>query len=106
MQPNEQSTDFLDDISIPTGCDLYYSFSVQPVDLTGCSAQFITTFGTFAVQLVVTADGDQPVTQFLVQIPNASLPTPGFYTWRILVTWPTSPPLTVPYGHGGLSVDS
>jgi hypothetical protein len=103
MQPDENSTDFLDDITIPTGCDLYYSFSVQPVDLTGCSAQFITTFGTFSVTLTVTADGDQPVTTFLVQIPSASLPVPGFNTWKIQVIWPGGP--TVQYGHGGLQVN-
>lgn len=104
MQPDETSTDFLDDIGIPSGTDLYYSFSLQPVDLTGCAAQFITTFGTFTVTLSITADGDQPVSQFLVQIPNASLPVPGFYTWKIQVTWPGGP--TLQYGHGGLSIDS
>ena len=104
MQPEETSTDFIDDISVPTGCDLWYSFSVQPVDLTGCSAQFITTFGTFTCTLAVTADGDQPVTTFTVQIPNAMLPAASFNTWKILVTWPSSPPLTVPYGHGGFQI--
>jgi hypothetical protein len=104
MQPDESSTDFLDDITIPVSCDLYYSFSVQPLDLTGCAAQFITTFGTFTVDLIITADGDQPVTQFIVDLANALLPAAGFYTWKILVTWPGGP--TVPYGHGGLSVNS
>jgi hypothetical protein len=102
MQTDETSTDFIDDISIPTGCDLWYSFSVQPVDLTGCSAQFIATFGTFTVTLTVTADGDQPVTTFLVQLANALLPAASFNTWKIQVVWPGGP--TVQYGHGGLQI--
>lgn len=104
MQPDETSTDFLDDISVPASTDLYYSFSIQPVDLTGCVSQFITSFGTFAGTIIVTMDGDQPVSQFLFQIPNASLPLAGFYTWKNLVTWPGGTSLL--YGHGGLEIQS
>jgi hypothetical protein len=102
----DTSTDFQDDIAVPVGTDLSYIFSVQPLDVTGCTATFVTLFGTFPVALSVAVEGDQSVSQFTVAIPNASLPAAGVYTWRMLVTWPFSPSVTLQYGHGGIYVRS
>jgi hypothetical protein len=64
----------------------------------------VTSFGTFAVTLEMDVEGDFTVTTFTTTIPNASMPAPGVYTWKILVTWPTSPAIVLQYGHGGFYV--
>ena len=102
----ETNTDFQDDIVVPVGTDMSYNFSVTPLDVTGCTAQFITSFGTFPVTLTVMVEGDLSVSAFYVTIPNASLPVAGVYTWKILVTWPFSPTVKLQYGHGALYVRS
>jgi hypothetical protein len=101
----ETDTDFQEDITVPLGTDLAYIFSVQPLDVTGCTAQMITSFGTFTTVLSVMVEGDQSVSQFSTTIPNASLPSiPGVYTWKIMLTWPFAPPVTLRYGHGSVYV--
>lgn len=99
---DDTSTDFEDDIEVPAGCDLSYSFAIQPLDLTGCTASFITEFGTFTAALSVAVEGAQSVTTFAVAIPGASLPVAGLYSWKIRVTF--SGGQVLPYGSGGLLV--
>ena len=98
------TTDFLDDITVAVGTDSPYVFSVCPVDLTGTTAQFITSFGTFPVVLSVAYNGDLPTTTFSTGVPNASLPAVGVYTWAIRVTWPGTPSIVLQYGHGAFYV--
>ena len=100
----ETDTDFEGDISVPVGTDMFYSFSISPLDATGCTASFITTFGTFTPTITISVEGDVSTTTFSIVIPNASLPAPGVYTWRHLVSFAFSPPVTLPYGHGGFYV--
>lgn len=101
---DDTSTDFTDDIQIASGCDLSYAFAIQPLDLTGCTASFITEFGTFSVALSVDIEGDQSVTTFATSVLRTSLPVPGLYSWKIRVTFPGSPSTVIPYGSGGLLV--
>ena len=101
----DEGTNFTDDISVPAGCTLSYVFSLEPLSLAGCTAQFITDFGTYPVTLTVTADGQDSVTQFLVNVAASVMSTilVGVYTWRILVTFADG--VTVlPYGHGSILV--
>lgn len=99
---DDTSTDFTKDISLPSGCDLFFAFAIQPFDGSGYTASFIADFGTFAVTLSVVVDGDQPVTTFSVQIPAASMPAPGLYSWKIRATAPGG--AVLPYGNGGLLI--
>lgn len=99
---NDSETDFQDDIVLPVGCDLFYSFSIQPLDVTGCTAEFITgATGSYTVALSVVVEGDQPVSTFTVDVPPGSLPAVSTLdSWKIRVTFPGGQVL--PYGHGGL----
>ena len=100
---DDTATDYTEDLTVPAGCDLVYSFEVQPLDLTGATASFITDFGTFAVTLSVVVEGDQAVTTFAVTIPAASMPAvPGLHTWKIRVTFAGGQVL--PYGNGSILV--
>lgn len=100
----QTQSDFEAEIEVPAGTDAYYGFAVAPLDLTGTTAVMVTDFGTFPVVLTVDLEGDVAVTTLATAIPNASLPAPGVYKWRILVTWPYSPPFVLQYGHGAFYV--
>lgn len=104
MAFDDTSTDFTDDITVPSGCDLFYAFEIQPFDGTGCTAAFITDFGTFTVTLTVVVEGDQPVTTFSVYIAHGSLAPAGVHNWKIRVTFPGGQVL--PYGNGGLLLEA
>ena len=100
-------TDFTKDLVVVSGCDLLWAFSLQPFDGTGCSASFVTDFGTFAATIDVDTFADQALTTFTVSIPAASLSSvvkDVVHTWRMLVTF--SGGQVLPFGHGGLLIES
>jgi len=99
-----ESTDFYEDIIVPSGTDLFWAYSVEPLDLTGCTGSFIASFGTFATIIVAAQDGDDVASTWTLDIPAASMPAAGVYTFAHLMTFTTGSIL--PYGHGSIVVGS
>lgn len=103
----DEATNFTEDIRSPVACDLSYAFEIEPLDLTGCTAAFVTDFGTFAgVVSTVNAGTSDAVSQVSLGIPAVTMSgvLVGVHTWRCLVTFPGGQVL--PYGHGAILVGS
>jgi hypothetical protein len=103
----ETGTNFTEDIRSPVGCDLFYGFTIEPLDLTGCTSSFVTDFGTFAGTITVVNAGTPDATSTVsLDIPAVTMAAilPGVYAWRNLVTFPTGQIL--PYGNGSILVSA
>lgn len=104
----EYDLDFEEDYTFPAGTDYLWMYEWQPLDLTGCTAQFIADFGTLSFAVSVTTSGDDTVSTISGQIPHSISATlvPGtLYAWKVLVTFPTIPSTVVQMGHGEIAVN-
>jgi fructose-1,6-bisphosphatase/inositol monophosphatase family enzyme len=104
---SDESTNFAEDIYVPTGTTLSYIFAIEPLDLTGATAAFITDFGTYTTALAMTTDGQVTVTTFTTLITATAMAAVavGVHTWRLLVTMADGVTI-LPYGNGSINVGS
>lgn len=102
--PSEESTTFVEDLKVPQGTDLFFAMQLEPFDGTGCTAQFVTDFGTYAVAIVITSAGVDQVTTFSARVPASALASQsGVHAWKHMVTFPDGTVLQ--YGRGSLLVE-
>ncbi len=69
-----------EDINVPVGCDLEWSFQLEPWDGTGTSATFNVGASSFSVTITVTSTADDKITVYSVRLTPAQMVTLGLAT--------------------------
>lgn len=104
-----ENVDFYDDITVPIGCDLIWSFSLAPWDATATTAAFIATTPdgvdhslsmTIAVSQEIDTESTFTIHQTAAQL--AALGATAGTLWSYRVRWTDTAGVVWPLGYGKL----
>ena len=104
------AVDVSEDISVPAGTDLNFSFTLEPWDATGTSATFNVGASSYAMTISVTAEADDKLSTYAAHLTPGQLVTLGLNVpganAGYAVRWTAGDGSVWALGHGRILVPS